>query len=110
MVEISFDDATLRAICESRKKAVTALGEHGAKALAQTLADLNASTSASGFLGLYAGAVFDQPPSAKCLNLAPNVLLVFRCGHVKTPLTADGDVNWDKVSRVRIMALEVAHG
>lgn len=110
MVEISFEDASLRAVCEIRKKAVAALGEHGANALTQTLAELNASESASVFLDLYGDAVFDKPKSRKCLHLTPSVTLVFRSGHVKTPIAIDGSVNWDKVSRIRIMALEVTHG
>jgi hypothetical protein len=108
-VELSFQTAELREICENREVAVEHLGIQAALQLAQFLADILAVETVAELEGLYPDLVFERSTAARLLRFGTGHLLVFRSGHLSTPMTS-GHPDWTKVSRIRIIALEADNG
>jgi len=107
-LELSFSNAGLRDICEKREVAVASMGLSAALELEDRLADIDASDTVVDFALLFPDDVIDQSPEKRFLRLKSGHQLVFRSGHVKTPTTSTGATDWGKVSRMRIVAIEVA--
>lgn len=100
----------LREICEKRSAAVNALGSSAALELEQRLADVEASDTVADLIALFPDDVVEQSASARALRLKAGYRLVFRSGHVTTPITSTGSTDWGEVSRMRIVAIEADDG
>ena len=100
----------LREICERRGAAIQALGSAVAIELAQRIADIVELKSVAELAALLPDDLADRSPSEKVLRLESPTSLVFCSGHVKTPLKSDGEIDWNKVSRIRITAIEARNG
>ena len=109
-VEFSFSTTLLREICEKRRAAVDALGTSAALELEQRLADIEAVDTVADLSALFPDDVVALSPVERALRLNAGYKLVFRSGHVKTPTTSTGVTDWEKVTRIRIVALEADHG
>jgi|SRR6266436_6154314 len=109
-VELAFATIELRGICESRRRATTALGFDAARELEQRLADLSALATVRDLFDLFADDIIDRSPSERSVRLRAGYDLVFCAGHVDVPLAEDGSPDWTKVSRIRILALEAHDG
>lgn len=105
-MELSFANPELREICEKREAAVAAIGPAAALELAQRLADIIEFDSVADFAVLFPGDVLDRSIEERSLRLNAGVELVFRSGHVQTPTTSTKAVDWGKVTRIRIVAIE----
>jgi hypothetical protein len=105
-VELAFATTRLRSICENRRAAKTALGEDAARELATRLADFFASTNVAELTDLFGDYIIERPPSERSLRLQTGYNLVFRSGHVTSPVDADGATDWTRVTRVQVVALE----
>ena len=105
-VELAFATTRLRSICENRRAAKTALGEDAARELATRLADFFASTNVAELTDLFGDDIIERPPSERSLRLQTGYNLVFRSGHVTSPVDADGATDWTRVTRVQVVALE----
>jgi hypothetical protein len=108
-VELAFASLALRSICESRRRATNLLGAEAARELAQRLADLSALATAAELADLFPNDVVHRSPSERALRLQAGHDLVFCAGHVDVPILEDGSTDWTRVSRLRIIALEVRH-
>ena len=107
-VELTFASTELRGICESRRRAISAVGVHAARELEQKLADLAALPTVADLAELLSDSIIERSPAEKAIRLKAGYHLVFCAGHVKVPLTSFGATDWAKVSRIRIIALESA--
>jgi hypothetical protein len=107
-VELSFDTAELREICEKRTAAEKSMGLSAALELEQCLADIEAADTFAEFSLLYPELIFDRPPDDRLLRFTAERQLVFCPGHVKTPRTSTGITNWERVTRLRIKAIEAS--
>ena len=106
-MELSFATEQLRAICESRRRAVIRLGADSARALETLLADIDACQSVSDLTALYGDQVKSSPPDKWHVTLEGEAKMIFTSGHVSTPKKRDGHVDWKKVTRVRIELIGV---
>jgi hypothetical protein len=109
-LEFNYATFELREICESRRKAVAALGAPAARALKQCLADLAALPTAADLAALFEGQMIIRSSSERSISLGTGHHLVFCAGNVKKPRTASGETDWPKVSRIRILGVEVMNG
>jgi hypothetical protein len=109
-VEFAFSTIELRGICESRRRATTALGFDAARELEQRLADLSALATVGDLIDLFADDIIGRSPSERSVRLRAGYDLVFCAGHVDVPLAEDGSTDWTRVSRIRILALEAHDG
>jgi hypothetical protein len=105
-VELVFATIRLRSICENRRTAKTALGEDAARELATRLADFAASTTVADLTDLLGDYIIDRPPSERSLRLHTGYNLIFRSGHVTSPVDAGGAMDWTQVTRIQVVALE----
>ncbi len=106
-LELAFETKELREICENEAEARRRLGNAVAEALKHRLADLDAATSPRDLIG-------GKPrlgPDARTmtLDLCEGCHVVFTHNHPNNPTKSTGEVDWEKVSRVRILRIERKH-
>ncbi len=106
-MELSFVTEELRAICESRRKAVKRLGHDGSSALEMVLADIEACQSLEEIESIYGDLPTVTGTESWMLSLDGAISVRFTSGHVKTPRRKTGDVDRSKVTRLRIEEIEV---
>lgn len=103
---IAFDDKSLRKICEDHDTAKNQYGQPVAEALMKRLADIEVGNCP---LELPAG----KPQEIKT-NLLPNFKvdlaegyrLVFCANHTNVYHINNGNVDWSKVTRIRILKID----
>lgn len=107
-IQLAFQTAKLRQICESSVSAKRSLGEAAARSLHTRLADLQASVSLANMVNL-GFAVFDRDSDAR-------ILIYIDCGYAVTaivnnrpePRLEDGQLDWKRVTRLKILSIERA--
>lgn len=97
---ISFENKQLRSICENEFEAKTKLGLNVAMKLKNRLSDILAANSVNELL---IGSPTKIEDDLYKVNLAENYFILFSSNHTKTPLLKTGKVNWDEVSRIKIL-------
>lgn len=108
-MEVAFRTKTLRSLCENEELMEERYGPEITKALMRRLADLRASTSLS---DLVLGDPRDVPGTngrSKTIEIASGYRLVIRANHAKNPTLSDGATDWQRVSHVQVMSIEVPH-
>lgn len=103
-MELAFETAVLRRICESDTEARKRFPERTVEELHARLADMRAASSAS---DLVAGkpSFGTQPPGRIKFGLDGGYELVCIGNHPKPPLTDGGLVNFSRVRRVKIIMI-----
>lgn len=108
-MELAFESRELRNLCESFHAAKRAIGEHGAALLIRRLADISASENMAEMMEVGLNVEPDEAvPGRFAVRLGESHILIGASGHLELPTTA-GLVDWAKVSRIRIIALEKIH-
>lgn len=109
-MDISFSTIALRTLCEDPKVADANYKLDVAASLRGRLADIVA-----------ADTVLDLPPVGNprplfvdeqeqyVLDLTSPYTLHFCSAHVKTPRLATGEVDWSRVSRIKLLAITKGH-
>ena len=106
-MELAFETKELRDICESEVEAKGKLGEAIAEALKHRLADMDAATSPKDLL---AGRPrLSQDGQTMMIDLCESHRIVFAANHLDNPAAADGDLDWAKVRRIKILRIESDH-
>lgn len=110
VLDLTFQTAELREICEKRDVAVAELGYAAARELADRLADIEAVDTVAEFAKMLGEVVCDKTPTEKCFRLASGFNVVFVSAH---PLRVQANLestDWTKTIRIRITAIEAANG
>lgn len=103
-LELAFDSRALRTVCESEAEARRELGTAMADILKRRLADLRAATSVR---DLVAGNPRVGPDGQiMLLDLADGYRLVIKANHINNPLTGTAGLDWEQVTRVKIIRIE----
>ena len=100
-LQLSFESERLRSICENEDLAKADLGGSIAGTLKRRLADLLAAKS---IYELPAGNPRPNQDDPKCqiIDLAETSYLFLQPNHPKNPLTEGGDIDWGRVTRVKV--------
>jgi hypothetical protein len=109
-LELTFQTAELREICEKRDVAVAKLSYAAARELAERLADIEALDTVADLSALLGEAICDRSPTEKSLRLNSGFDVVFASAH---PSPADGApkaTDWTKTNRMKITAIERFNG
>lgn len=109
-LELNFLRAELRDICEIRAVALEKLGPMVAVQLAIRLADAEAVDTADEFFGLYPDEAIAVGTDDFNLEFTSNATLALRAGNVKAPRDENGDIDWSRVDRLLVTAIEVKNG
>jgi hypothetical protein len=108
-VQLAFETRELRSTCENHSHAVQELGLAVGEALKHRLADLDAATSIRDVL-LGNPRQLDGPRShCMAIDLADDHVLIFCPNHTTNPVASDGQPDWPRVSRIRILGIEKNH-
>jgi plasmid maintenance system killer protein len=105
-LELAFDSKPLRAICESAACAERTLGARVAEVLRHRLADLRAATSPKDLVAGSPSLLDGAEREHMAVNLCDGWRLVFAANHPKNPRTENGDLDWVRISRIRILRIE----
>lgn len=103
-MDLAFETAQLRSLCESQEEAEQTFGRFIAQALRTCLAEMEASASVEEFMLVRAASMSEDHIH---VVLGEGHELVFRQSHLNSP-AVDGLVDWSKVYRVRILNIGIA--
>ncbi len=109
-LDLAFDSKLLRSICENEDEAVRELGSSAAKALKHRLADLRAAVSITDLLVGHPKIVEGGKDHQRMMvDLHDGYHMFFCANHPENPVTADGKIDWQKVSRIKVLRIERNH-
>lgn len=81
-----------------------------AEILKRRLADLRAATSIEDLLAGQPRELDGSDGQHMVIDLRDGYRIIFCANHPKNPITENGDLDWAKVSRVKILQIESADG
>jgi len=92
-------------ICENEERAIDEFGAEIAEKLKSRLSDISAAKNVKElFAGFPQEIIHDSIPSYK-LDLAAGYRIVFCSNHLKTPALDTGEINWNEVGYIKIIAI-----
>lgn len=104
-LEISFHTEGLKDVCIDSALADQTLGPAVAEVLRNRLVDIRAADSVYDLLAGHPAAGMHDGVECYRVNLVDGVCLIFVPSHNTPRIDAQGDVDWAKVRRVRIVAV-----
>ena len=106
ILDLAFDTRTLRNICEKEEEAIQKFGPNVAGALKHRLADLRAAISTN---DIVAGSPYivkeAQYSEYMVITLGQGYRMTFSANHPNNHITLDGNIDWLKVSRIKILQI-----
>tara|TARA_B100002049_G_C15998818_1_gene340569 strand:+ start:320 stop:655 length:336 start_codon:yes stop_codon:yes gene_type:complete len=104
-LEIHFNSREIRRICTKDLVAKAQFGEKDAKRLQNRISDIMAATTVN---DLFVGSPEETMLggiNAFQLSFGKDRYLVFSANHLNNPLNSKGKINWNGVSRVKIISV-----
>ncbi len=108
-MELAFDTKSLRTTCESEAHARRELGAKVAEILKHRLADLRAATSAKDLVAGRPRELAGADHQHMAVDLCDSHRIVFSANHPNNPTTETGDLDWARVSRIKLLRIERGH-
>lgn len=109
-LELAFAEKPLRQLCENETIAKRKLGIRVAEKLKRRLADLRAATCVKDLVVGRPRELGDAYPKQIAMDLCDGYRIVFCTNHNTDPLLESGAIDWEKVSRIKILRIENDHG
>jgi hypothetical protein len=109
-LEITFQTAELREICEKRDVATLELGYAAARELADRLADIEAVDTVAELSQLLGELICEESLTERFVRLESGFRIFFVSAHREPVGSASQSTDWEKTSRVRIIAIEQING
>jgi hypothetical protein len=107
-IQLAFQTTKLRQICESSVSAKRCLGQEAASSLHTRLADLQASLSPADMVNL-GFAVFDRGSDTTIsIYIEGGYAVTATVNNRPEPRLEDGQVDWKRVTRLKILSIEPA--
>jgi hypothetical protein len=107
LIQLAFESKALRTICEDAEQTRRELGPIAADVLKRRLADLRSCTSIRDLLAGHPRIAADG--NLMVVDLADEYKLILQANHPKNPLKEDGNVDWTRVVRIKILAIGRDH-
>ncbi len=106
-MDLAFDSLLLRSICENEEVAASELGPKVAEILKHRLADLLAATTINDIVVGNPRLITNEDGQQQMgFDLIDSYQIVLSANHKRNPLDKDGKIDWQKVSRVKIVQIE----
>ena len=102
-MELAFESRGLRSICEQQSIAKGELGEDVAEALKHRLADLRAATSIRELMVGKPRTMTVGHMDYLVIDICEGSQMVLKANHPENPLTDDGELDWERVSRIKVI-------
>jgi plasmid maintenance system killer protein len=109
-LEFAFESKDLRTLCEDQARAKASLGDVAAHALKNRLADLRAATHAADLPAGRPRPLDESDRNQMAVDLSDGYRLVFAANHRQNPTAGSGEVDWQRVTRVKILRIDKEHG
>jgi hypothetical protein len=109
-LELTFQTAELREICEKRDVATAELGYAAARELAEKLSDMEALDTVADLSALLGEAICDRSPTEKSVRLSSGFEIVFVSAHPLAAQAASDATDWTETRRMKIIAIEPGNG
>ncbi len=103
-LELAFESMPLRTICEKEANSKQELGDTVAEFLKHRLSDLRAAKSVKDLVAGRPRIGDDQ--SHIVVDLGESHRLVFKANHTNNPVTSSHDLDWGRITRVKILRIE----
>jgi len=105
-LELSFANRFLRQLCENEITAKRQLGDEASQIFRRRLADLRAVASVTDIVIGKLQFNEDSKPAEISMEICDGCRVIFCPNHNATPELATGNVDWKKVTRIKIMRIE----
>ena len=109
VLELAFAQKSLRQLCEDEARAKRELGETVAEKLKRRLADLRAASSVEDLVAGRPRKVKGDRHPHIAVHLCDRTCIIFCANHTKVQVLESGDVDWSKVSRIKILEIKSDH-
>ena len=110
-LELTFQTAELRDICEKRAVATAELGYAAARELAERLADIGAVDTVAELSELLGAAINERSAHEKCrLHLKSGFDVILELAHPSPSGSKPRSTAWDKTTRMKVTAIEPIDG
>lgn len=109
-LEIAFAEKSDRQLCENEAIAVRKLGAKLADKLKRRLADLRAATSVKDIVAGKPQVLFGKHKHQIAVELCDGYCLLFCANHNVNPLLESDEIDWSRVSRIKILRIENLYG
>ena len=106
-MQIAFDTRYLREVCESGLEAERAFGPEVSQILKHRLADLRAARTVMELRQVSAHVFRFLEEGRFALSLRNGYEIALEVNHPRIPTSIDGQVDWRRVTRVRVVAIGV---
>lgn len=101
-LEIAFQTRELRRVCERQVSIYEELGEADGERFQRRLDDIQAASKVTELLPMF--VTFCKNAHFR-LNFAPDKDILLKANHVDNPTDANGNIDWGKVNRVKIVSI-----
>jgi len=109
-LQLAFESKLLRTICENESEATRELGATAAGILKHRLADLQAATSVKDLIAGRPRVLKGPDCEYMAVDLCDGYRMVFTANHPNNPVTKTNDLDWSRVTRIKILRIERDHG
>ena len=109
-LELAFGSKSLRAICENQGRAKLELGDKVAEMLKHRLADFRAAKSVKDLLAGRPRLLNGTGRLQMIVDLCDGWEIIFAANHTENPTAENGDLDWERVSRIKILQIRGDHG
>lgn len=109
-LQLAFESTRLRTICESESQAKSELPAAVVEILKHRLADLRVAQSPRDLVAGRPRVLDGASPQPMILDLCDGWRIVFSANHPSNPVTEAGNLDWAKVSRIKILRIENENG
>ena len=105
-MEIAFSNLSIRTICEDEAHAKKELDPEVAEVLKRRLADLRAARSVTDLATGQPHPLHGADNRHMAVELCNRHRLVICANHAKNPIAGTGELDWPKVTRIKILGIE----
>jgi proteic killer suppression protein len=109
-LQLAFESTRLRTICESEGQAKSELPAAVVEILKHRLADLRVAQSPRDLVAGRPRVLDGARPQPMILDLCDGWRMVFSANHPSNPVTEAGNLDWARVSRIKILRIESENG
>lgn len=105
-MDLAFESRQIREICEVAQVAEASLGPEVAGSLRGRLSDIEAASSIRDIVLGNLRLAEQGNNDRMMIDISPEYRLIFCANHAKNPVTTEKAIDWERVSRVKIQAIE----
>lgn len=109
-MQLAFESKDLRTICERESEAKREFDLPVAEMLKHRLADMRAATSVADLVAGRPRPLKGSAPQRIVVDLCDGYCIVFAANHTKNPLTKSDEVDWKRVTRIKLLCIGRDHG